>query len=189
MEHIKTALPVAVAQTTQPSAPLPAYTAQQNLYKTNQIASLVRQAFDIFNTFGKDPDALENMIGGFHLILNHHRTEDITAAFGEWMGESAVMPTPADIAKITVRLAKERAEREARKSGKEPKLVPVKRPEREPQPWDGKKISDLDDATRRAFVLAHETWDRELLTFLLRAMGWDLEGYEAALADLRNEGL
>lgn len=67
----------------------------------SQLASLVRQAFDIFNTFGKDAAALENIGPGFALALDGQDMVDISRAFKEWMKTKDAFPTPAQILKLS----------------------------------------------------------------------------------------
>lgn len=65
-----------------------------------QLSSLVRQSFDIFNVYGKDPSSVENIILGFSIALEEYDIQDISKSFKQWMKSSSAMPAPADIAKL-----------------------------------------------------------------------------------------
>lgn len=54
----------------------------------------------MFNLYGKSPESLSNMLLAFSAVLEDCSTEEITAAFRQWMKTQTVMPTPADILKI-----------------------------------------------------------------------------------------
>jgi len=62
-----------------------------------QLAALITQSFDIFNVYGKEPEALKNIIQGFSVALQNHDMQDIQAAFGQWLREKPNMPQPCDI--------------------------------------------------------------------------------------------
>ena len=68
--------------------------------KADQIYYLIRQSFDTFQIYGKEPEALENIFSSFYYSLKSYDTNQITNAFQEWMRSSRVMPTPADIIDI-----------------------------------------------------------------------------------------
>lgn len=68
--------------------------------KNRQIAHLVRQSYDIFNKFGRNPDELKSLTHAFLLDLENYSAEQITTAFTVWRRNNSVMPTPADILKI-----------------------------------------------------------------------------------------
>lgn len=65
--------------------------------RTAALSQLLRQSFDIFNTYGKQPESLKSMVHGFDVVLQKYSTEVITAAFSTWLEEQSCMPTPADI--------------------------------------------------------------------------------------------
>lgn len=65
-----------------------------------QISVTIRQCFDLFNTYGKDPSALKSMLPVFEEVLAAHPTDKIMGAFKEWLRTQSAMPTPADILKI-----------------------------------------------------------------------------------------
>lgn len=58
---------------------------------------LLAQSYDIFNIYGKQPEAMKNILSGFALALQDYTEAEITAAFQKWLKTSAVFPTPADI--------------------------------------------------------------------------------------------
>lgn len=60
---------------------------------------MVRQSFDIFNIYGKEPETVTNITLGFAIALENCDIVDIKAAFNAWLKETSVMPTPADILK------------------------------------------------------------------------------------------
>jgi hypothetical protein len=59
--------------------------------------ALISQSFDIFQTYGKQPEAIANMVQGFSMILHDHTDAEITEAFTLWMKTQSVLPTPANI--------------------------------------------------------------------------------------------
>lgn len=68
----------------------------------SQLQALLKQSFDIFNIYGKEPESLENILLGFNLSLEDMEIKYITSAFKEWMASSRNFPTPADIRKIAI---------------------------------------------------------------------------------------
>jgi len=72
----------------------------------------VRQAYDIFNTYGKDPEALKTITLAFSQALGSQNIADISSAFQEWLKYKSGMPTPADILKLSI-------EQEAMRKAKE----------------------------------------------------------------------
>ncbi len=58
------------------------------------------QSFEIFNVYGKPPEAAGSIVQGFDMILEQYAIEEITLAFKDWMRTSSTMPTPADILRI-----------------------------------------------------------------------------------------
>lgn len=78
---------------------------------TLQLKALIEQSFDIFNVYGKEPEAVKNIIQGFALVLAGHDLRDIQSAFKHWMENQSAMPTPADILYLTKDAAKRRADR------------------------------------------------------------------------------
>ena len=68
----------------------------------DQLRSLVQQSFEVFNVYGKEPEAAKAILHGFSQTLDGHSIEAITQAFQRWMRESSAMPTPADIRKIVL---------------------------------------------------------------------------------------
>jgi len=68
--------------------------------ETAQIAAMLRQCFDLFNTYGRDPSALRSMLPVFEEVLAPYPTAKINSAFREWLRTEPAMPTPADILKI-----------------------------------------------------------------------------------------
>lgn len=70
--------------------------------KTSQLLALLTQSFEIFNVYGKEPEAVKSILGGFSVILAPYEIGHITAAFTRWMQISSTMPTPSDILKLTI---------------------------------------------------------------------------------------
>src|ERR1700730_1796865 len=62
-----------------------------------EVAILVRQCFDVLDTFGKTPDQLTNIIKAFVTQLAEYRYEQVRMAFRAYIKRNAVMPKPADI--------------------------------------------------------------------------------------------
>lgn len=81
---------------TSQTRPRPALS-QEQASADNLIAALVRQSFDIFHTYGKDPRAIENIILGFIHVLGEKPKAAIQFAFDFWLKEKSSMPTPAEI--------------------------------------------------------------------------------------------
>ena len=73
-----------------------------------QFRSLISQSFDIFNIYGKKPEAVENIVSGFNITLDRCSIHDITDAFKEWMRDESTMPTPSDIYKLVSRYESDR---------------------------------------------------------------------------------
>jgi hypothetical protein len=62
-----------------------------------EVALLVRQCFDVLDTFGKTPDQLTNIIKAFVTQLAEYPYDQVRAAFRAYIKRSTVMPKPADI--------------------------------------------------------------------------------------------
>lgn len=89
--------PIMPSKNSLPSRELkPAMSPQE----TEQIAHIVRQNYDILQTYGKDPEALKNMMRAFNDDLTGHKIESIREAFIKWRRKKNTMPTPADILTI-----------------------------------------------------------------------------------------
>lgn len=88
------------AQTQPSNAPSKASATSPKAVWNAQLSKLLRQSFDIFNTFGKDPDALENILPGFAVALDGCDMRDISSAFQQWLREKEKFPTPAEIKKL-----------------------------------------------------------------------------------------
>lgn len=64
------------------------------------LKDLLSQSFDIFNNYGKDPEALASTYQGFELVLAGYDEDKILKAFQEYLEKNETMPTPAAIKKI-----------------------------------------------------------------------------------------
>lgn len=73
---------------------------EQKRKTRTHIAALVRQSYDIFDTFGKPPESLENVNLGFYLVLDGFDPDVITRAFHQYLKTKSVMPKPAQILEI-----------------------------------------------------------------------------------------
>lgn len=160
---------------------------QENLYRNSQLADLIQQSFDVFNVYGKEPEAATNIIMGFKIVLEPYRIDDITAAFVQYMGTAKVMPVPAQIKEIVIEIQAERA----RKSNHQGKVVNLPRNpklmiEHAPNPWHGTKRADWGDETLKQFIEAHKHYQPFVLKSLLPIYGWDIEGFEDAVAISKN---
>jgi hypothetical protein len=60
----------------------------------------VKQSYDIFNTYGKQTSAIENICMAFWVVLKDVEEEYIHYAFGHWLRERSNMPTPSEILDI-----------------------------------------------------------------------------------------
>lgn len=74
---------------------------QERSKRLQQLKALITQSFQIFNVYGRQAEAVNAIISAFSYALEEYHIDHITAAFQEWMLEQSVMPTPADILKIT----------------------------------------------------------------------------------------
>lgn len=61
---------------------------------------LVAQSYHVFNRYGKDSEALQDITRSFIEDLNDYSHEQITEAFKSWRRQSAGMPAPANIIEI-----------------------------------------------------------------------------------------
>lgn len=76
--------------------------------RAEQLQRLIFQSFQVFNTFGKQPEDLKTVLRAFAQALEGFGTDDITEAFRRWMNDQSAMPTPADIRKIAGEIIRER---------------------------------------------------------------------------------
>lgn len=65
-----------------------------------KLSSLLLICFDVLDTYGKEPEQLENINNAFQMFLDDYSYESIERAFKEYMKENTAMPKPADIIKI-----------------------------------------------------------------------------------------
>jgi len=65
-----------------------------------EVALLVRQCFDVLDTFGKTPEQLTNIIKGFVVQLSEYSYDQVRAAFRQYLKRNSKMPCPADIVNI-----------------------------------------------------------------------------------------
>lgn len=117
--------------------------------------SLIRQSFDIFNVYGKDPEAAKNILHGFSMVLEDHTDNDISFAFKEWLKEKSTMPTPSDICSICNARAKERKEEENHKKyysalmiGASEYTIPKKEGKAPAVSWAGKMWESFTNADK-----------------------------------------
>jgi hypothetical protein len=107
MQKLADSLPKPNVPTAQPMRP----SQKSSPQRLAQLKALLVQSYDVFQIYGKEPEAIKNQLLAFSTVLESHAIEDITAAFTEWLRISAVFPTPADILKLTVAAANERTGR------------------------------------------------------------------------------
>jgi hypothetical protein len=65
-----------------------------------EVALLVRQCFDVLDTFGKTPDQLTNIIKAFVTQLAEYPYAQVRDAFRQYLKRNSKMPTPADIVNL-----------------------------------------------------------------------------------------
>lgn len=65
-----------------------------------QLSMVLRQCFDLFNTYGRDPSALKSMLPTFEELLAPYPTDKVLGAFKEHLKTKPTMPTPSDILAI-----------------------------------------------------------------------------------------
>lgn len=87
-------------QTKSQGKSLPSTESRTDTEKIRQIATIVRQCFDIQNTYGKTPEQLKTLQKAMIEDLKPYRLSDIEQAFVEWRQESPNIPAPANILKI-----------------------------------------------------------------------------------------
>ena len=80
-------------------------TGQQGCLKTNteaqsRLTSLLVDCYQTLNVFGKEPESIQAMKRIFVLALADYDILQIEGAFVEYIRQSSVMPTPADIVQI-----------------------------------------------------------------------------------------
>lgn len=105
-----------------------------------QLSSLVRQSFDIFNVYGKDPSSVENIILGFSIALEEYDIQDISKSFKQWMKSSSAMPAPADI----VKLCEESKSYRATMSKTPVSAIRALPSPKSEVPWNGKRWYDAE---------------------------------------------
>lgn len=81
-----------------------------NREKIDLLRSLVQQSFDIFNIYGKQPEAVANILQGFGLALADQEITDIRKAFTIWLKTKSAMPTPSDIRDLCLEETKHRSQ-------------------------------------------------------------------------------
>ena len=88
------------------------------------ITNYVEQSYAIFNSYGKDPQALSSITNGFWVALKEFPNHYIAKAFDEWLLEETNMPVPSQIRdsiRKSIRLDDER-----QKLASEPRALPAK---------------------------------------------------------------
>lgn len=64
---------------------------------------MIFQCFQSLNVYGKEPEALENVVSIFTLVLADYPMEKIRQAFGYYLKFNDQMPTPSAIVNIIER--------------------------------------------------------------------------------------
>src|SRR3954470_18040265 len=92
MQHISKNLPSMNGSSEQPTRQPQKYSqnSSERIEKQRQLQALITQSFDIFQVYGKEPEAVKNILHGFSLVLDHYNGQDITAAFHSWMRTASV---------------------------------------------------------------------------------------------------
>lgn len=80
------------------SAPLP--TLASTPREQGEMALMVRQCFDVLDTYGKSPEQLANIIKSFLNTLAEYPFDKIKKAFTDYLKRNSKMPTPADIVRL-----------------------------------------------------------------------------------------
>lgn len=66
----------------------------------SKLSALLLICYDTLDTFGKEPEQLENASKLFAMVLADYSIQQIESAFKIYLKQNSVMPKPADIAKI-----------------------------------------------------------------------------------------
>ena len=138
---------------------------------SQQVAALVRQSYDIFQTYGKDPEALKSQILGFNQALKGYEQADIDSAFYGWLKISRIMPTPADIIEFVELAIRDRAEAKLYAGAK---AVPAKIAPAAIIPWFGLQWKQFTDQHRSQLAthlddLGEKAW--EYIKYLHASVG------------------
>jgi hypothetical protein len=116
-----------------------------------QLKALVTQSFEVFNVFGKEPEAIKNIINSFMIVLEDQSLEDINYGFREWLRISSVMPTPADIRELATGEADHKRKYAAR-AVPAASVAPTPLPKTPTVPWRGLNWNQFTDADREALA-------------------------------------
>ena len=71
-----------------------------NLDHERKLTSLLLMCFNTLNTYGKEPEQLEDANRVFIDILSEYSITDVRAAFKSYVTRNKAMPTPADIIEL-----------------------------------------------------------------------------------------
>lgn len=112
---------------------------EQSPERVRQLRYLIQQSFDTFNIYGKEPEALANILSSFNLALDDCETADINFAFNFWLKQREDMPKPAQIRKICIEQAKHRQEMEQRPRYK----ITTTKSKTSAVPWDGLSWNEI----------------------------------------------
>ena len=73
--------------------------AQERSQLEESLLSLTKQSYEIFSTYGTEPEALENIYLGFLRVLERCTVDEVNRAFDIWLHTKKTMPRPCNILK------------------------------------------------------------------------------------------
>ena len=82
---------------------LPVVTLGESPKAKQELATMLFQCFQGLKLYGKEPEALEALVGMFQIVLDGYTMDQIRRAFALHLRRSNEMPAPADIANIVER--------------------------------------------------------------------------------------
>lgn len=122
---------------------------------------------------------MTNVLQGFSMILEPYDYNDISAAFKEWMGESANMPTPSDILKIVKRKVESRRDNYSKY---------LERPDKVDKTPPKHDWSALTDSAKKEFLSNMRHMPESVKPTYAKVMGYDYEKVEQWILNNTNHG-
>ncbi len=143
---------------------------QKSMEKDLQIQRLVAQSFDIFETYGREPEALANIFMAFREVLSECDIIDIRSAMNWWIRNERKMPLPADILNLAQN-AKTQRELLLRRQVRLSKTPELKECKYEPPSGQWSDLSAKQQDEYIAYVRSKFPKDNSYLDILLTSKG------------------